>query len=500
MNIIPKLIKVTRVAGSIIPIFATMLLAVGLIPSIGHARESGDRPNIVVFFLDDSGYGDYAHNGNPTISTPNISKLAQDGMNFTQFYVTSPACSASRYSLLTGRYPGRSGLGKWVIGPGSQRHIHPKEITIAEGLKTRGYQTGMFGKWHLGTPNKKNQSSQDTLPLAHGFDQWLGTNVSHDYSNAMLLQSDPAGTIPIQGYSTIAKNLPSMPELCASLTRRSTEAAISFIEKNKATPFFAYIPFNMPHLGIHASEPFLGKSRRGLLGDVMEEVDFSVGRVRQAIADAGLAANTLIVFASDNGPWIKFRDVKQSKYGDTRLQVGYAQPFRDGKGSNWEGGHRVPGIFFWPGTIQPNSVEQSPASTLDILPTAFALASVDVPTDRTIDGRDIRPYLMPQTHQQKLPEFEFYYSAADNKPSAVRLGPWKMHTRTTSQTGNDYGFKASRSTPLLFQIEQDLGERIDRSGDQPKRIKQMIEKMTTFESQLRQEGSFWGAHRDQTNR
>ena len=473
---------------------ALVAFAVSLTPSIGQAREVGDRPNIVVFFLDDSGYGDYAHNGNPTISTPNISKLAQDGMNFTQFYVTSPACSASRYSLLTGRYPGRSGLGSWVIGPNAQRHIHPKEITIAEGLKTRGYQTGIFGKWHLGSPNQRNQSSQDTLPLAHGFDEWLGTNVSHDYSNAMLLQSDPAGTDPIQGYSLIAKNLPSKPDLCASLTGRSTEAALAFIRSNKAKPFFAYIPFNMPHLGIHASESFLGKSRRGLLGDVMEEVDDSVGRVRKAIEALGLAENTLIVFASDNGPWIKFQDTaNHPKYGEARLHVGYALPFRDGKGSTWEGGHRVPGIFCWLGTIDPNSVEQSPASTLDLLPTVFALAGVDAPTDRSIDGRDIRPYLMPQTHKAEIPEFEFYYSASDNQPSAVRCGPWKMYVRISSQTGNNYGFEASRNTPLLFQVEQDLGERIDRAGEQMDRVEQMLEKLTAFESQVQEEGSFWDA-------
>ncbi len=470
-------------------------VAVLVLPQVvsAQAHNPGQRPNIVVFFLDDSGYGDYAHNGNPTIRTPHISKLAQDGMNFTQFYVTSPACSASRYSLLTGRYPGRSGLGSWVIGPGAKRHIHSKEITIAEGLRTRGYKTGIFGKWHLGTPNNKNDFSQETLPLAHGFDEWLGSNVSHDYGNAMLLRSDPAGSEPIKGYSVIARNLPSQHDICASLTGRSTEAAISFIKRNQANPFFAYIPFNMPHLGIHASETFLGKSRRGLLGDVMEEIDYSVGRIRETIEAAGLTENTLIVFSSDNGPWIRFRDVKECKYGDTRLQVGYAQPFRDGKGSTWEGGHRVPGIFCWPGTIAPHSVEQSPASTLDLLPTVFALAGVDLPQDRSIDGRDIRPYLMPQTDKEDVPEFEFYYSWADNKPSAVRIGPWKMHVRISSQTGNNYGFMASRHTPLLFQVEQDLGERIDQAGEQTNRTEKMMEKLTAFESQVQAEGSFWDA-------
>jgi arylsulfatase A len=457
------------------------------------ARAQAENPNVILFFLDDSGYGDYAHHGNPTIRTPHISKLAQDGMSFTQFYVTSPACSASRYSLLTGRYPGRSGLGIWVIGPGAQRHLHSEEITLAEGLKTRGYKTGIFGKWHLGNPNSRNKSSQDSLPLAHGFDEWLGTNVSHDYSSAMLMKSDAAGNEPIEGYSVIAKKLPSKHELCASLTRLTTDAALSFIEKNKADPFFAYIPFNMPHLGIHASDAFLGKSRRGLLGDVMEEIDHSVGRIRKAIADAGLTENTLIIFSSDNGPWINFRDVEESKYGDTRLHVGYATPFRDGKGSTWEGGHRVPGIFCWPGKIDAHSVEQSPASTLDILPTVFKMAGVELPKDRSLDGRDIRSYLMHKTHQQDMPEFEFYYSGSDNKPSAFRMGPWKMHIRISSQTGNDYGFTASRETPLLFQVEQDISERINQTDQQQELVKTMMTKLKNFEAQVEQEGSFWDA-------
>jgi arylsulfatase len=452
----------------------------------------GDRPNIVVFFLDDSGYGDYAHNGNPTIRTPHITKLVQDGMNFTQFHVTSPACSASRYSLLTGRYPGRSGLGSWVVGPEAKRHIHSKEVTLAEGLKTRGYKTGIFGKWHLGTPNLDNTFSQETLPLAHGFDEWMGTNVSHDYANAMLLESDPAGTEPIKGYSVIARDLPTNHDICASLTSRSTEAAVSFIRRNQATPFFAYIPFNMPHLGIYASEAFLGKSRRGLLGDVMEEIDFSVGRIREVIEEVGLTENTLIIFSSDNGPWIKFQNTaSHKKYGEARLHVGYATPFRDGKGSTWDGGHRVPGIFCWPGSIPTHSVEQSPISTLDLLPTLFALAGANIPRDRSIDGRDIRPYLMPDRNKLEIPEFEFYYSASDNNPSAVRIGPWKIHIRLYSQTGNDYGFKASRLAPLLFQVEQDLGERINRADEQKELVEEMLNKLSAFESQLEKEGTFW---------
>jgi len=466
---------------------AAFLLAV-----TGFARAVGDRPNVVVFFLDDSGYGDYSHNGNPTIYTPNITKMVQEGMNFTQCYVTSPACSASRYSLLTGRYPIRSGLGSWVIGPGAPRHLHPEEFTLAEGLKQRGYNTGIFGKWHLGSPNEKNEFSADTLPLAHGFDEWFGTNVSHDYDVAMLIESDPEGTDPISGYRVLTRDLPSKHDVCASLTGRCTDAAISFIKKSEDTPFFAYIPFNMPHLGIHASEAFAGKSRRGLLGDVMAEIDHSVGRIRSLLDEMKLTDNTLIVFSSDNGPWIRFNDtVDHPKYGEARMHVGYAMPFRDGKGSTWEGGHRVPGIYCWPGTIPAGRIEQSPISTLDILPTVSALAGVDLPDNRTIDGRDIRSLLLRSSSQKTIPPFEFFYSSSDNKPSAIRIGPWKMHIRIYSQTGNNYGFTASRERPLLFQVEQDLSERIDRADEQPDLIETITKQLHLFEAQAREEGTFW---------
>jgi len=474
-------------------ILIAMFILSGFSLCPGLARNAMDRPNVVIFFLDDAGYGDFSHNGNPTIRTPNISKLASDGALFTQFYTTSPACSASRYSLLTGRYPGRSGLGSWVIGPGSKRYLHPKEVTLAEGFKSQGYTTGMFGKWHLGNPNTANGMAPKSLPLSHGFDQWVGTNVSHDYDNAKLLESVPGGDDPIPGYSTLATNLPSDQAASESLTGRYAESAVRFIQANSDRPFFAYIAHNMPHLGIYASDPFKGRSRRGLLGDVMEEIDDSVGRVLAAINEEGISKNTLIIFSSDNGPWLMFKNTEaHKKYGEARMHVGNAYPFRDGKGSTWEGGHRVPGIFYWPGVIEPVTVEQSPISTLDILPTLFELIGADIPTDRTIDGRDIRSYLAPMHFNGKVNPFNFIYSYYDNKGSAIRQGPWKMHWRIGSQLKNNYGFKASRETPLLFQVEQDLGERIDRASEHPELVRAMLGALDDLETQIAQEGSFWG--------
>ncbi len=472
-------------------IFAIVFFLFGSVCMKDSSENKNSKPNVVIFFLDDSGYGDYAHNGNPTISTPNITKLKQSGVNFTQFYVTSPACSASRYSLLTGRYPGRSGLGSWVIGPNAARYLHDEEITLGEGLKSVGYKTGIFGKWHLGSPNENNLFSEKTLPLAHGFDEWVGTNVSHDYSNAMLLKSDPNGANPILGYDLIAKDLPSDTIASESLTQICTDAAIDFIQRNKTSPFFAYIPYNMPHLGLFVSDEHQGRSRNGILGDVIEELDAAIGTICQTLEDIGVRDNTIIIFSSDNGPWILFRDQSDTKYGDTRLQIGYATPFRDGKGSTWEGGHRVAGIISWPAKIKGNINIQSPASTLDILPTLFAIAGVNQPQDRTIDGRDIRPILMPGQYNYSVEDFKFFYSYTDNKPSAIRKDVWKLHIRIGSQTKNNYGYTASREEPLLFQVEKDLGERIDVSEQESEKVIDLLSDIQEFESALVSEGTFW---------
>lgn len=451
------------------------LFPFALLLCTASARPAADRPNVILIFLDDSGYGDYSHNGNPTVETPAISRLANEGANLTQFYVAASACSASRFSLLTGRYPKHSGFPGWVINPGTAAFLKPGETTIADGLKSRGYATGMFGKWHLGTPNPANQMSPDALPLAHGFDQWLGTNVSHDYPDALLLKSDSQGKDPVPGYSEIANHLPSNQPLCDSLTGLYTDAAISFIKANHDRPFFAYIAHNQPHLALHVSDAFRGKSRRGLLGDVMAEIDNSVARIRQAVEESGIARNTIIIFSSDNGPWIQFQDTANSpRYGEARLHIGYAQPFRNGKGSNWEGGHRVAGIFHWPGTIHPGHLLE-PASTLDVLPTLFALCGVE-PKPQA-DGRDIRALLKGQA--PAVP-FSFAYSGPDNQVSAWREGPWKLLIRTPSQIKDPTAPTATRNSPLLYQVEEDLGERINRATEHPEIVAKLMSRIDAF--------------------
>lgn len=444
----------------------------------GFSRPPGDRPNVVLIFLDDSGYGDYAHHGNPVIETPAISKLAAEGVEFTQFYVPSPACSASRYSLFTGRYAGRSGFPGWVLGPRSEAHLAAEETTLAEGLKSAGYATGLFGKWHLGNPNEENAMAAAALPLAHGFDEWIGTNVSHDYPDAMLLKSASGGDSPIPGYELVARNLPSDREISDSLTGRYTSAAVDFIRRNKDRPFFACITHNQPHLGLHASEKFRGKSRRGLLGDVMAEIDHSLARITSVLSETGVADNTLVIFSSDNGPWIMFQNTAAGRYGEARLHVGYAQPFRDGKGSNWEGGHRVAGIFHFPKKF-PARRQLEPASTLDVLPTVFELCGVRPPA--AVDGRNILP-LLTGNGDAKTSPFGMGYSNARNRINAYREGPWKLHVATVSQIRDPAAPVASREKPLLFHIEHDPAERFDRAAEQPEIVKRLIGKLTALDS------------------
>ena len=230
------------------------------------------------------------------------------------------------------------------------------------------------------------------------------------------------------------------------------------------------------------SSAFKGKSRRGLLGDVMAEIDDSVGQIIKALEDAGIAKNTLVIFSSDNGPWILYQNAKSGKYGEARMHVGYALPFRDGKGSNWEGGHRVPGVFYWPGVISPQR-QLEPASTLDVMPTVFALCGAK--SAKQLDGRDIRALLAPDHFTSKVTPFSLAYSGADNQPNAYREGPWKLHLALTSQTGDSYGFSATREKPLLFNVEEDLGERIDRASEHPEIVANLLEKLDTIIESLK---------------
>lgn len=418
--------------------------------------DQNNKPNIVIIFCDDLGYGDLTSYGHPTIKTPNLDRMASEGMKFTNFYSGSPACTASRYALLTGRYPIRSGFG-WVLSPRSPRGMHPEEITLAEGMKNAGYSTAMFGKWHLGV------TKTEYLPLQNGFDEFLGL----PYSNDMI--PPKWKDIPlIDGNDTLEHN----PDQ-TKLTKMYTERAVDFIERKKDDPFFLYVPYAMPHVPLMPGEDF-NSSERGAYGDVVEEIDWGVGQIMKALKAQGIAENTLVFFTSDNGPWI----IKNEKGGSSGL-------LRDGKGSTWEGGMRVPGIAWWPGTVEAGTIQTQRASTLDLYHTAFSLTGQNVPKDRPVDGRDISEILQNGTTENDDP---YFYYGLNNKLMAVRKGPWKLHTVTYSQTGLDY-FEGK--LPLLFNLSIDPSEKYEVSDNNPEVVAELQQLIATHQKQLESEPTFF---------
>ncbi len=424
-------------------------------PQASIAKSRG--PNIVVLFMDDGGYGDLGCYGHPTIRTPNLDRMAAEGMRFTQFYSASGACTASRYALLTGRLPVRSGFA-WVLNPRSKRGLHPKEVTIAEGLKSKGYATAVFGKWHLGHQRKY-------LPLQHGFDEYYGL----PYSNDMLPPRSPP--MPLIENNEVVKTNPDQ----TLLTQAYTEHAIDFITRHKEGPFFLYLPYAMPHIPLHPGKAFAGRSTRGTYGDVIEEIDWSVGLILDTLRKQGLSQKTLVLFTSDNGPWI----IKGKRGGSSGL-------LRDGKGSTWEGGMREPAIAWWPGTVPAGQVEQRVACTIDVLPTAFELAGVDLPTDRSLDGESLVSVL--RGNRPGAAHRPFFYYGPGNRLHAVRKGPWKLHIKTSSQTRKKY---FDGKLPLLFQLDEDPSEKYDLADKEPEVVQELTELLEQHRKQVVAEGNYF---------
>jgi arylsulfatase A len=437
-------------------ILLVTILTISVFTACEQGREIGEKPNIILLFTDDMGYGDLGVTGHPSIKTPNLDQMCSEGMKFTNFYSGSPACTASRYALMTGRYPLRSGFG-WVLVPKSPRGIHSREKTLAEGLKEIGYATAIYGKWHLGTTNR------DFLPLQNGFDEYLGL----PYSNDMLPPRWPDMPL-IDGNDTIELN-PDQTQL----TRRYTERAIQFISNHKDEPFFVYLPYAMPHVPLNPGGEFAGKSLRGKYGDVIEEIDWSAGQILDAVKEQGLEKNTLVFFTSDNGPWI----IKHTLGGSSGL-------FRDGKGSTWEGGMHEPGIAWWPGKVPAGEVCQSVTSTLDMYATLLDIGGAEVPKDRIVDGRVASAHLFGK---DPLPDSPYFFYGP-KKLHAVRLGAWKLHIHTSSQTGKDY---FDGKLPLLFNLHEDPSENYDLSDKHPEKVDELMELISLHKEERIKTGSFW---------
>jgi len=396
-------------------VVSTLIVIAAAITMCGGTITAAEKlPNFVLIFTDDQGYQDIGCFGSPKIKTPNLDRMAEEGMRFTDFYCGAPVCSASRAALMTGCYCARVSVTGVFFPNRSHRGLNPEEITVAEVLKTRGYATACVGKWHLG-------DEKVFLPTRQGFDSYFGI----PYSNDMSITRDGRRGPPLMRDEEIVEH----PAQQATLTKRYTQEGVEFIRENKDRPFFLYMPHTMPHVPL--------SSARGLYGDVIEEIDWSVGRIIETLKEVGVDDNTLVVYTADNGPWLS-----KGAHG------GCALPLRDGKFSTWEGGMREPCIVRWPGKVPAGTTCSEVAATIDVLPTFAKLAGAKVPDDRIIDGRDVWSLMSGQPGAKSPHEAYFFRDAA------VRYGKWKLHLkgRDTVKKRPDQVF------PALYDLSADIGE------------------------------------------
>lgn len=443
---------------------ACLGLALGLF-SFSSALCAAPPTNVVIIFADDLGYGDLSCYGSPTIRTPNLDRMAAEGLRFTDFYVAAEVCTPSRAALLTGRYPIRSGMcgSRRVLFPNSEGGLPKEEVTIADALRQKGYATTQIGKWHLGI-------HEGSRPMDQGFEHQFGLPYSNDMDARPGLPKGSTGspTPPEDGWNVALSRdgkIIEQPAVQTTLTKRYTEEAVKFITEKKDKPFFLYFAHTFPHVPLFASPDFKGKSRGGIYGDAVEELDWSVGQIMATLRETGLAENTLVFFTSDNGPWLIMGN-----------QGGSAGPLKDGKGSTWEGGMRVPGIAWQPGRIKPGITHEL-ASTMDLFATALTLAGAKTP-NVPVDGMDISPLLY---ESKALPQRPFFYYRGDQL-FACRLGEWKAHFST--QTGYGQPKADAHEPPLLFHLGLDPSEKRDVAKDHPDVIAQIEEAVKAHQAHL----------------
>jgi len=412
-----------------------------------------DRPNIIIFFTDDQGYADLGCYGAEGFKTPNLDNLANEGIKFTNFYVPATVCTPSRAALLTGKYPIRVGLHQGVLSPYSENGLDLKEYTLAEMLKDQGYTTSCIGKWHLGHKPKY-------MPNNQGFDEFYGVPYSNDM-DGYYYQHNDFQSPPLPFYrntKVIGQGLDQK-----YLTKMYTEETVKQIKnRSKEKPFFIYLAHNMPHTPLSASEKFEGKSKKGLYGDVIMELDWSAGEIINILKEEGIFDNTIFIFTSDNGP-----------------ELGSAYPLRGRKAQTWEGGQRVPAIISWPDKIPEGVVSDEMITTLDLFPTLAKLSGASI--NNVMDGKDISSFLM-QADVMKLTERPFYYYARNGKLEAARLGKWKLHIAKSSGWNSEKKGHFPRS---LFNLENDPSEMSNVSDQYPK-IVEKIEAIIKRENSKRE--------------
>ena len=422
--------------------------AVTTLPACRPTPRRKDKPNFIIIFCDDLGYGDLACFGSKLHRTPNLDRMAEQGTMFTSFYVTSSVCTPSRASLMTGCYPKRVDMhqdshGKCVLFPVDSKGLNPNEITIAEILKERGYATCCIGKWHLG-------DQPPFLPTRHGFDYYFGIPYSNDMGTRKGTSNPP---LPLMQNEKVIE----APALQDTLTKRYTEEAIKFIKKNKDRPFFLYLPHTMVHDPLNPGSQFRGKSDNGLYGDALEEIDFYTGRILNTLKNLDLDKKTLVIFTSDNGA--------SDRYGGSNA------PLRGHKGTTFEGGMREPAILWWPGKIPAGKICREIAVTMDLLPTFAHLAGTQPPTDRIIDGKNIWPLISGQPNAGS-PHEAFYYYQIDQL-QAVRSGKWKLHLPLKPKKRH-WGKPITEAPLALYDLENDIAEKNNLAQHHPNVVKRLL--------------------------
>jgi arylsulfatase A-like enzyme len=442
-------------------------------------NKKGSPPNVILILMDDMGYGDLECYGGFPYHTPSINSLAAGGMRFTNFYAAQGVCSASRSSFLTGCYPNRIGING-ALSPYAQIALNPSEQTIASLLKAKGYKTGMIGKWHLG-------QKAPYLPLSYGFDEYFGLPYSHDYW-PVDYDGKPADTSTQRGkwpqLHLIEGNNPGRAitnlDDAATLTTMYTERAVGFINKNKSHPFFLYLAHSMPHVPLAVSGKYKNKSGTGLYGDVMEEVDWSVSEIMKALKANGLTKNTIVIFTSDNGPWLTFGN-----------HAGNSGGFREGKGTAWEGGVRVPFIVSWPEQVKGGAICNNMVASMDILPTLMDICGANQP-QKKIDGVNFLPLLKEVPNSNPRDEFVYYYDRCSLK--GIRKGQWVLTFPCVSQTykrasaiGNDgwpgkYASDSVRSA--LYDLRTDPGETLDVKEKYPEIVQQLSQVADRYREEI----------------
>lgn len=456
---------VSSVRLSAIGFTLLLLLQNGLTAEEPSERVGEQPPNFIIVFCDDMGYADIGPFGAEGYETPNLDRMAKEGMKFTDFYVGRSFCTPSRAALMTGCLPTRVGIGG-NFGPRSTTGLNPDEMTIAEVLKQKGYATACFGKWHLGHLPK-------FLPPNQGFDEYFGIPYSNDmwpfHPNVRHLPMEQRlkqwPHLPLYEGTKII-NPQVMPEDQVHLTTRLAERAVQFIDKHKDEPFFIYLPNPQPHVPLFVSERYKGKSKRGLFGDVISEIDWGVGQIIAALKKNGIDERTCIVFTSDNGPWLS--------YGD---HAGSAKPLREGKGTNFEGGFRVSCLMRWPGKIPAGKTCREIAATIDALPTFAKLAGAPLPKDK-IDGKDISS-LMFADPDAKTPHEVFYHYDGRNRLMALRSGKWKLmfpqayNSPIPGKAGIPGKGQRKNIELSLFDLESDVGETTNVADDHPEVVERL---------------------------